>query len=189
MISKQLSEMKLETKRLVLEKLEMKHDKAFYSYRSDVETNKYQGWIPYALEDCQHFIKNRIAKEFNEPGTWYQFAIILQDSNEMIGDFGVHFLDGDEHQVEIGCTINKKHHRKGYAKEAASAIITHLFCNLKKHRIIASVDPLNTPSILLIEKLGFRKEAHFKESILINGQWVDDVIYAILGKEWATTAT
>lgn len=178
--------MKLETKRLVLEKLEMKHAKAFYSYRSDAETNKYQGWIPYALEDCQHFIKNRIAKEFNETGTWYQFAIVLQESNQMIGDFGVHFLDGDTHQVEIGCTINKKYHRKGYAKEAVSAVINHLFYNLQKHRISASVDPLNTASIRLMERLGFRKEAHFKESILINGKWVDDVIYAILDKEWST---
>ena len=176
--------MKLETKRLILEKLEMKHVEAFYFYRSDAETNKYQGWIPYAMEDCQHFIKNKLAKEFNKTGTWYQFAIVLKDSNKMIGDFGVHFLDGDIHQVEIGCTINKKYHRKAYAKEALTAIVNHLFRDFKKHRITASIDPNNTASIRLMEKLGFRKEAHFKESILINDKWVDDVVYAILCKEW-----
>jgi len=32
--------------------------------------------------------------------------------------------------------------------------------------------------------LGFRKEAHFIESIFKNGEWLDDIIYAILKKEW-----
>ena len=176
--------MKLHTKRLKLEKLEMKHAESFYSYRSDAETNKYQGWIPYALEDCKHFIKNRVAKEFNTEGTWFQFAILHKESNELIGDLGVHFLEGDEHQVEIGCTIAKKYHGKGYANEALSKLIDNLFRDLKKHRITASIDPNNLASAKMVEKLGFRKEAHFKESILMNGTWVDDVIYAILQKEW-----
>jgi len=51
-----------------------------------------------------------------------------------------------------------------------------------KHRLIASIDPGNINSAGLVEKLNFRKEAHFKESILSNGVWVDDVIYAILKK-------
>ncbi|NOU59516.1 GNAT family N-acetyltransferase [Marinifilum caeruleilacunae] len=177
----------LHTERLRLEKLEMKHAESFYQYRSDAETNKYQGWIPYAMEDCKHFIKNRIAKEFNEMGTWFQFAILSQDTNAMIGDLGVHFIDGDMQQVEIGCTLNKQYHCKGYASEATKAVIDYLFTKLKKHRITASVDPDNTASIKLMEKLGFRKEAHFKQSILMNGVWVDDVIYAILGSEWITS--
>jgi len=32
--------------------------------------------------------------------------------------------------------------------------------------------------------LGFRKEAHFRESLLINGEWVDDLVYALLKDEW-----
>ena len=51
--------------RLQLVKLELNHVKDFYKYRSDAETNKYQGWIPYALEDCSHFIKNKIATTIN----------------------------------------------------------------------------------------------------------------------------
>ncbi len=35
-----------------------------------------------------------------------------------------------------------------------------------------------------MERLKFRKEAHFKESLYFRDAWVDDVIYAILQKEW-----
>ncbi len=37
-------------------------------------------------------------------------------------------------------------------------------------RIVASIDPRNTKSTKLVERIGFRKEAHFKESIRINGE-------------------
>jgi len=55
---------------------------------------------------------------------------------------------------------------------------------LNKHRIIASIDPDDKNSIRLVERIGFRKEAHFVESLLINGKWVDDLIYALIEKDW-----
>lgn len=177
-------QMELQTSRLLLRKLEINDAEAFFAYRSDAETNQYQGWIPYAIEDCRFFIKNKVAKEFNTPGTWYQFAIILKENGALIGDIGVHFLDEDGFQAEIGCTIAKLYHKNGFANEALGEVINCLFHTFGKHRITASVDPANHASIRMIEKLGFRKEAHFKESIFWNGKWVDDVIYALLRKEW-----
>jgi RimJ/RimL family protein N-acetyltransferase len=59
-----------------------------------------------------------------------------------------------------------------------------LFVELNKHRIITSIDPENTPSIRLVERIGFRKEAHFIESIFIRGKWVDDIVYAMTKKDW-----
>lgn len=124
----------------------------------------------------------KTSSEINIANTWYQFVIINTKQSKIIGDIGIHFIDDE--QVEIGCTLAKGHHSMGYATEALKAVIDHLFNQLNKHRITASLDPNNTSSIALIERLGFRKEAHFKESLLLNGEWVDDVVYAILKKEW-----
>lgn len=55
-----------------------------------------------------------------------------------------------------------------------------MFNELEKHRIITSIDPENINSIELVKRIGFRKEAHFIESLYINGKWVDDVIFALL---------
>ena len=102
---------------------------------------------------------------------------------QVIGDLGIHFLDEENKQAEIGFTLDKNFQGKGYATEAVKEIINYLFNKLNKHRIIGSVDPHNSNSIRLLERLGFRKEAHFKESLFINGEWVDDVIYAVLKSE------
>lgn len=63
-------------------------------------------------------------------------------------------------------------------------MIDYLFNELNKHRIITSIDPDNKNSIRLVERIGFRKEAYFVESLFVNEKWVDDLIYALIEKDW-----
>lgn len=172
------------TNRLTLRPLEQKDAKEVFDYRSDANTNKYQGWIPESVDEVKDFIKNKVATTIDVADTWFQFAIISKNEGTVIGDLGIHFIDEDKSQAEIGCTINKHHHGKGYATEALTEAVSYLFNDLNKHRIHASVDPRNIGSVKLMEKLGFRKEAHFRESLYLNNEWVDDVIYALLQPEW-----
>jgi len=173
----------IQSKRTILRPISVTDNQQVFSYRSDVETNKYQGWVPQKLEDVDTFISKN-PKAFNTPETWFQLVIIEKESNQIIGDIGIHFMDASNFQCEIGCTLSKAYHGKGFASEALRSTIDHLFHKLNKHRIIASIDPLNIDSIHLMERLSFRKEAHFKESLLIDGIWVDDIIYAKLKNEW-----
>jgi len=173
----------IETKSLLLRPIESKDRHSIFVYRSDKSANKYQGWIPETLHEVDDFIASN-PKRFNQPDTWFQLIIVEKNSKVLIGDIGLHFLGKENKQVEIGCTLNARHQGKGLATEAMQGCITHLFRTLEKHRITASVDPRNTRSINLVERLGFRKEAHFKESILVNDKWVDDIVYALLKSEW-----
>lgn len=175
--------MKLESDRLILRPINIDDKKEIFAYRSDKETNKYQGWIPETIGDVESFIDN-IAKQIDEPGTWFQFSIIEKNSEKIVGDIGLHFWDKDNRQVEIGCTLNKSFQKKGYATESLRKIIDYLFTELKKHRIIASIDPNNENSVRLVERIGFRKEAHFVESLFVNEKWVDDLIYSLIEKDW-----
>ena len=174
----------LYTERLLLRSIRVDDAEAIFKYRSDSTINNYQGWIPNSIEDVYDFIRNRVAPTIDLVGTWHQLVIIKKETNELIGDIGIHFLDSDKKQVEIGCTLDKDHQGKGYATEALKELMNYLFHELHKHRIITSIDPKNIKSIGLVERLGFRKEAHFKESILIREEWVDDIVYTVLDDEW-----
>lgn len=175
--------MQLHTERLILRDITIADQQAIFDYRSDAETNKFQSWIPETLEDVDHFIQ-RNSKEFNQPESWYQVLITDQKDQSVIGDIGIHFFGAENLQVELGITLNKKFHGKGYASEALNAVINFLFNDLKKHRIIASIDPDNQDSLHLMERIGLRKEGHFVKSLFWKGTWVDDVIYAVLREEW-----
>lgn len=175
--------MKLETNRLIIRPITIDDRNEIFNYRRDKETNKFQGWIPENLEDVEVFIR-KTSVQINEPNTWFQVVIIDKETQGIVGDIGIHFMDSDSKQVEIGCTLNKFFQNKGFATESLVKVIDYLFNDLNKHRIIASIDPNNTNSIRLVERIGFRKEAHFVESLLINGKWVDDLIYALIEKDW-----
>jgi len=157
---------------------------SIFLYRSNAEVNQYQGWIPKTIYDVHDFITNKVSSEINQSGTWFQFAIIKKEDNELIGDIGVHFLDSDDLQVELGCTLNQRYHGKGYATEALKSIINYLFDELGKRRIVVSIDARNQPSIRLIERLGFHKKGLVKESSELNSEWTDDLVYAMLKDEW-----
>jgi RimJ/RimL family protein N-acetyltransferase len=175
--------MNLEAERIIIRPITLADKSDVFEYRSDTETNKYQGWIPKTKDEVEIFI-GKISKQINEPDTWFQFVIIEKKAQKIIGDLGLHFFDNDNLQVEIGCTLNKKFQNNGYATESIKIVVDYLFKKLNKHRVIASIDPANKRSIQLVERIGFRKEAYFVESLLINGKWVDDLIYALIEKDW-----
>lgn len=176
--------MQLTTDRLSMVPTQSHHAAPLFAYRSDAVTNRFQGWIPTTLAEAQKWVDALAQVEFNTPDTWFQFMIQEKESGILVGDLGVHFLEEGNPQVELGCTISLAHQGKGYATEALGGVIQHLFQEAHKHRIFASVDPRNLGSVRMLEKLGMRQEAHHKQSLRFRGEWVDDVIYAILRAEW-----
>jgi RimJ/RimL family protein N-acetyltransferase len=136
------------------------------------------------LDEVRDFISRNVSAEMNIPDTWVQFVIIERQTQQLVGDIGIHFLPSDLFQVEIGCTLDVGHQGKGFATEALQQTINFLFGELNKHRITASIDPRNTASVALMDRLGFRQEAHFRQSLLIENEWVDDLVYALLREEW-----
>ena len=105
----------LETNRLIIRPISSDDGVDVFTYRSDRETNKFQGWIPETIEYVLLFI-NKVSKKLDVQNTWFQFVIVEKLSNQIIGDLGVHFYDSENRQVEIGCTLNKEFQHKGLAK-------------------------------------------------------------------------
>lgn len=179
-----LNEMNISTERLVLRGIRISDAESIFKYRSNPQIYKFQGWRPQTLEEVKEFICEKVAKVPNESDTWYQLGILVKETDELVGDIGIHFIGEENKQVEIGFTMSLENQGKGYATEAVIGVINYLFGNLEKHRITASVDPRNTRSIALLERVGMRKEAHFRKSYWFDNEWTDDVVYAILKEEW-----
>ena len=157
---------------------------AMFAYRSDLEVCRYQSFRPASLGDVEEFIEGLRGDLFDVPGAWYPFAIRSKDSGQLLGDLGAHFSVDDPRQVELGFTVSPAHQGQGYAREAVIAVLDHLFGVLKKHRVYASVDPRNHASVALLRRVGMRQEAHYRQSLWFKGEWVDDMVFGVLGSEW-----
>ena len=67
--------------------------------------------------------------------------------------------------------------------QALGAVIEFAFSTLRLHRIEADVDPGNTASLALLEKLGFQREGLFRERWRVHGQWQDSVMLGLIRED------
>jgi len=157
----------------------------FLAYRSDPQVSRYQGWRePYTREMAEKFIGEMKARQPGEPGEWYQWAIEVRANGEMIGDCAFYLLRQDTRQAEIGVTLARAYHKLGYAREAIERLLEYLFDDLGLHRVCANCDPENAPAWQILERMGFRREAHFIENLFFKGRYADEYWYAMLRREW-----
>ena len=179
------SNMYLHTTRLILRNFIDSDLESFLAYRNDPAVAKYQGWgIPYPREKGEAFIssmKERIALKQND---WIQYAVALKDTDELIGDLGCYIKKDDVRQARIGFTLAAKYWRKGYISEVIPYLLEYLFEDMDIHRVAADCDVENIASFRTLEKLGFRREAHFVESFLVNGVYTSEYHYGLLQREW-----
>jgi RimJ/RimL family protein N-acetyltransferase len=160
----------LKTDRLVLRRFAARDAGAFRAYRDDPEVARWQGWDGCSREEAEAFVTG------------------LEAADRLLGDIGIHVLAGEPRLVELGVTFAGGAQGRGHATEALDALIRRLFREEAKHRLQASIDPRNARSVGLFERLGFRREAHFRRSVWAKGEWCDDVVYALLAEEWTGAA-
>ncbi len=108
----------------------------------------------------------------------------MKESGELIGEVLLKLASSAALQGEIGYIFNPVYAGKGYAAEAVRSVLERGFTDVGFHRIFARLDAANRGSIGVVERLGMRKEAHLRQNDRFDGQWGDELIYALLKQEW-----
>jgi RimJ/RimL family protein N-acetyltransferase len=173
------------TPRLRLDRLVPEDAPSLFAYRGDDAVARFQGWKPAEVADAQAFIAKQCIQAFAAPDSWFQLAIREQASGELAGDLGIHFPGRHVDAIEFGVTLRPERQGRGYAREALNAVLDIVFGTWGYRRAVGSVDPRNVASMALLGSLGFRQEAHHVESCLVRGEWTDDLVFAMLAREWA----
>ncbi len=175
----------LETERLLIRQFQDSDIEPFLAYRNDPDVARYQGWnVPYPRHRGIDFLDFMITAFPGVQAEWFQAALELKATGEMIGDVGFIIKKDDARQAYVGYSLARAHWRSGYAYEAVARLLMYLFDELNIRRVVAECDVENTASWKLLEKLGFRREAHLIENILFKGAYGSEFHYAILGREW-----
>lgn len=175
----------LSSKRIVLRRFQEEDAEAFAQYRSDPHVARYQGWqIPYSIDKARGLIEALREATPGEPGSWFQFAVELQQTGQIIGDCALRCSRREPRQAELGFTFAKAHQRKGYASEAVQRLLQYAFTKLALNRVFAITHDENKAARRLLERAGFREEGHFLQSVRFEGEWAGELQYAQLQEEW-----
>lgn len=148
----------IETERLILRNMRNTDAEALFDIFSDPIAMRYFGVI-FDRPRMDEWVQNILEHERQYGFSLY--TVILKDNGEIIGDCG---LETDKINgrtiVGIGFDFRRSYWGKGYATEAALAVLKYGFTSFEFDSISAWIDPENTPSQRVAERIGMTMEKY-----------------------------
>jgi RimJ/RimL family protein N-acetyltransferase len=133
---------------------------------------------PYTLEEAKKWIK--FNSSIDPP---INMAIVVD--GKIAGGIGAKQKeDVYRKNMEVGYFLGEQYWGKGITSIALRKFVDYLFKTFDITRIFAPVFEYNKASQRVLEKVGFRKEAVFKKSVIKNDIYYNEVIYALLKEEF-----
>lgn len=169
----------LVTDRLVLRQVSNNDVNEIFFLRADEAVMRHiRRPLARSVEDAIQFIQIiNTGLANNESINW---AITLKNHPKFIGNICLWRIQKENYRAEVGYMLHTTWHGKGIMQEALAAVLGYGFKTMKLHSIEAIVNPENEPSIKLLERNGFVREAYFKENFFYEGKFFDSAVYGLL---------
>ena len=151
----------IRTPRLDLVSMSIPFMRALVANDLDAAAREIGATVPATLnEDLQDFLRYRLAQLEVDPSIlqWLGRAMVLADetgARRVIGSIGFHGAPDAEGRVEIGYRVEPAFRRRGFAREAVQAMFDWAAREHGISRFVASISPLNAPSLQLAAGFGF----------------------------------
>lgn len=158
---------------------------AVHAYASDPAVTRYTSFGPNSEEETRGFLARAEAAAAASPRTSWTFAVEHAESGALVGSSGLELADPVGPQLSFGYVLDPRWWGRGYATEAAGALLRFGFEELGAHRLFAHVFVGNDASARVLTKLGLRLESEVRQGTFVRGQWHDVRTYAMLRSEYA----
>ncbi|HZZ45074.1 MAG TPA: GNAT family N-acetyltransferase [Tepidisphaeraceae bacterium] len=164
-----------ETPRLILRHFHPTDASALTALFADPAVMRF-GDGPQSPDWTQSWLSTCITQHYPQWG-FGPYAVTLKQTSTLIGYCGLTRFPGrcPANEAELGFRLAQPYWRRGFATESAQAVCTHAFYTLHLPRLIAHIDPANTPSIRVIKKLGF----HYEREAMLSGYDHPDHLFSL----------
>lgn len=168
----------IETERLILRKMREDDAGAFFEIFSDPIAMRYFG-VVFDRPRMNKWVRDNL--EHEQQHGYSLLSVILKDNGKIIGDCGLETdkIDG-RLIVGIGFDFNRSYWGKGYATEAAIAVLKYGFTQLNLDSIYGWIDPQNSPSQRVAERIGMSVDRY------VDRGGKKYALYGIKKKDWNT---
>lgn len=134
---------------------------------------------------AQRFVATcrRIADE----GTGARVALDRAADGAFVGWCALTEWDPDFRSASLGYALDPAAWGRGYATEAAHALLEWAFDALDLNRVQAETDTRNVASARVLQKVGFVREGTLREQCVVDGDVSDTWVFGLLRREWPPT--
>ncbi len=183
-------ELPVATERLILRRMAAGDLHDLLAYQTHPANCNYQTVTPFTEQKAIEYLEKQAAFDpFGDAGGWMAIGVELKAEARLIGEVGIFLPPAPRSHGDVGWSLHPDYHGRGYATEAARALFAYAFTALQLHRVTSGCDARNIPSLRLMERIGMRREAHFRESAFADGAWQDSIAYGLLRDEWEAQQT
>jgi RimJ/RimL family protein N-acetyltransferase len=139
--------------------------------------------VPFPYEDgiAEAWISSHA--EMWSHGTGMICAVDSKDEVRLVGAAGLR-IEMAQRRAELGYWIGLRWWGRGYATEAAFALVAYAFDRLELQRVFARHFASNPASGRVLEKLGMRREGVLRRHVIKWGRFEDIVMYGVLADEF-----
>lgn len=149
------------------------------------EVCRYLPWTPMDVGEARAKLDQRLRQTHIEAdGDPLVLAAAETATGRQVGEFMLLLRNVESRQGEVGWSLHPDAQGFGFATEGAREMLRLGFEEAGLHRIVAGCDTRNTASLRVMERLGMRREAEFVENEYVKGEWVGEIVSALLDKEW-----
>lgn len=175
----------IKTTRLSLRGFETSDLEAIHAYYNLPQVQRYLDWRARDRAECRAALAAMCAqRRLNRPGDTITLAVTRSSDAVVLGQVSLRWTDATAAQAELRFVLNPLYRKQGYATEAVRAALDLGFNAFRFHRIFARCGADNQRSARLLKGLGMRLEAHYREHALFQGNWDEELHFAILDREW-----
>jgi RimJ/RimL family protein N-acetyltransferase len=173
----------LHTDRLLLRPYTPDDVDATLAYYGDPHVSRFLLSEPFTIDDATEVVNKRQGQT-HPINAGDSLALVVEHDTTLVGDLMLKFVGEKSSIGEIGWCFDPSFSGRGFATEAAAALLDLAFEHYGMHRVMAQMDARNTSSARLCERLGMTKEAHLRQDWWSKGEWTDTYVYAMLAPEW-----
>ena len=160
------------TERLVLREFVANDWPAVLTYQRDPRYRRFYPWIDRTEAELRDFVQMFVHQQAERPRRRFQLAITLPDDRRVIGNCGIRRKPENDWEADIGYEVAPEYWGRGYATEAALAIVDFGVRELRLHRISPWCIADNATSVRVLEKVGLQPEGRLRENEYFKGALV-----------------
>lgn len=156
----------IETKRLILRKIEISDlEQVYNNWCSDPKVTKYVTWDMHKnIEQTKEYINFKLG--LYEKDYRFDWVVVIKETNEVIGEIDAVKQSLNYNLVELGYCYGSKYWNNGYATEALSAVIKYLKEVALVEKVTACHISTNPASGRVMQKAGMKYDATLKEYVV-----------------------
>ncbi|HEY5610095.1 MAG TPA: GNAT family N-acetyltransferase [Thermoanaerobaculia bacterium] len=133
---------------------------------------------PYTREMAEAWLRE--SREKIASGESVSYAIVAE--SQLVGSVGLK-VKADHARAELGYWIGLAYWGRGYATEAARAMLEYGFDVMGLNRIFAGYFPRNPASGRVLEKIGMKRDGVLRQHVMRWGVFEDVILYSMLRSE------